>query len=117
MKGHNYRHGDVDFKGISEKEARELVTAKAIKKAKTKLDSFVVALGEVTGHKHVMTMERPKSLNVYTIDEDTVLFELLSGASITHEEHHKITMVPGWYVKKIEREFDPFTQQFRQSQD
>ena len=111
-----YRHGDVSFHPISEAEYKELLD-KAEGSTKKNLDSFVVALGEVTGHKHVMTMERPGTLDVTKLNESMDIFMLGVAAAMTHEEHHEIVMEPGFYVRKIEQEFDPFSEAARQSLD
>lgn len=111
-----YRHGDVSFHPISEEAAQQIIMRADSRKEK--LDSFVVALGEVTGHKHVMTMERPAALTVEEIlAGGDVLFRLGSKATMTHEEHAPIVMEPGIYIRKIEREFDPFAGMARQSAD
>ena len=114
-----YRHGDVSFHPISVEEAKRLIESGEVKheESKKKLTSFVVALGEVTGHKHVMTMERPETLSIETLVNGDMLFQLAAPAAMTHEEHSKILMEPGIYIRKIEREFDPFAQQARYSAD
>lgn len=112
-----YRHGDVDFREVSEEEFKALAAKAKGKKAKQ--DSFVVALGEVTGHKHVMTMERPATLEIVDLLDHGIerLFHLGSAGTMTHEEHHPITMAPGFYVQKIERDFDPFSEEARRALD
>lgn len=108
-----YRHGDVSFHQISGEEAKKLMGEK---KLKEKVSSFVVALGEVTGHKHVMTAEKP-SINIWGLPLDERLFEVKEPVVMTHEEHGPITIAPGFYVQKIERDFDPFSEQARQALD
>jgi len=113
----NYRHGDISFHGISEKEAKEMTKIPWDKNAKKDLSSFVVALGESTGHKHVLTMEKPKSLAVIEMENGEAIMVLNAPGTITHEEHDPITLEPGFYVKKIEREYDPFKDMARRSLD
>lgn len=122
MQNH-YRHGDVSFHQVTEEEAMAIIGKNKPKVRSAK--SFVVALGEVTGHKHVMTAERP-TIDIYGVFAEQekvdmsaaeVLFHVKEPVSMTHEEHAKIALEPGFYVRKIEREFDPFTEQFRQSAD
>lgn len=112
----HYRHGDVSFHMISAEEAKKLMKEKDVKEVAKAAKSFVVALGEVTGHKHVMTLEEPK-LNIWGLPMDEKLFQLKAPGTMTHEEHHAIVMKPGFYVQKIERDFDPFSEEVRRSQD
>jgi len=89
---------------------------------KEKQSKFVVALGEVTGHKHVMTLERPVR-DVYGITSkdmllgDEVLFHVKEPGVMTHEEHTPITIDTGYYIRKIERDFDPFSEMARRALD
>lgn len=114
----HYRHGDVSFHQVSPEEAKKMIAELGDKaQIEKNVDKFVVALGEVTGHKHVMTLERP-SLNIWGLPtEEDKLFQLKAPGTMTHEEHHAIVMEPGFYVQKIEREFDPFSEEARRALD
>lgn len=116
----HFRHGDVSFHQISQEEAEKLIATAKSKKEKQK--KFVVALGEVTGHKHVMTLERPV-LDIYGLTSedmllgDEVLFHVKEPGTMTHEEHTPITLDTGFYIRKIERDFDPFLNMSRRALD
>ena len=96
MKKQTFRHGDLPIHPVSEKEVKgEVVKHNG---------SFVLALGEQTGHKHVITCER------MTIRQDAhgYYLSLDSEATLTHEEHQTITLPPGIYFQGHEREHDWF---------
>ena len=101
------RHGDLSFHPIA-KLPKDAVEVKHN-------SSFVLALGEHTGHKHVITAE-PDTFKVYQ-HEGNYILELKAEAKISHEEHHTITLRPGIYIQKIEQEYDPFLQQINKVQD
>jgi hypothetical protein len=93
------RHGDVDLFRLEE----------APKSKAKKVKKLVLALGEVTGHKHVITAEKDEDILVYEWDNELgVVFRLNAPAKLSHEEHATITLPPGLYTKSIEREYDPF---------
>lgn len=106
----NYRHGDVD-----------LLQSDSLPQGLVKQEhngSFPIAFGEVSGHSHLLTIERPQDMTVY-LDPSTNLYvlELKSSALLSHEEHETIVLEPGIYVQKIEREYDPFEQVLKQVVD
>lgn len=74
--------------------------------------THILALGEVTGHKHVITSA------TMTIVEDVPqkikFIWLTEPATITHEEHHAIVLPPGKYMVGAEREVDHFSKTVRQ---
>jgi len=106
----NYRHGDVSLHQITE-------LPKELKKQKHN-GSFAIALGETTGHKHSVVIDRPQDMSIY-LDEATGLFvlDLKSEAKITHEEHRTIILEPGIYIQKQEQEYDPFEEVLKQVKD
>lgn len=71
--------------------------------------NFVLALGEHTGHKHVITVERPEDMKIQKLGFESFLISLLSSATITHEEHKPIVIEPGTYRVGKERELDHFS--------
>lgn len=75
--------------------------------------SFVLALGEQTGHKHVIIVERPDQMEVSQLSTGEYVLKLKSQATITHEEHLPITVEPGIYRVGKEREFDHFANTVR----
>ena len=65
----------------------------------------VLADGEVTGHLHLLTSERPIG---YIRDSDMVAYVLLRDAGLLdHEEHGARVMEPGYYIVPTERDYDP----------
>ena len=106
---HTYRHGDLSFHPL-EKAPKNI---KEIKKD----GSFVLALGEATGHKHVLTEEKPGSFNVYQDEKDRYVLQVVSPSRINHQEHKTLVIEPGWYVQEREREMDWFSQAVKQVVD
>jgi hypothetical protein len=56
-------------------------------------DRIVLALGEVTGHAHVIS---PLVADLYTLQGEKYVAARL-GAKLTHEEHSTIEIKPGRY--------------------
>lgn len=102
-----YRHGDLMFKQPSE-------LPKNIKQLELENNQFVLALGEVTGHKHVMTAETEDDMRIYQDAQGHYILEVVKPTKLSHEEHHTLTFVPGIYIMENEREHDYFTQEARQ---
>lgn len=73
--------------------------------------SFVLAEGEFTGHKHLMTVEKPKDLEILQDKEGRYYFNVKKAANLTHEEHKPLVIEPGLYKMNIEREFDYFKEE------
>ena len=113
----NYRHGDVTLHAITPEKAAQIMSAEGVAEERKKLSTEILALGEVTGHKHVLAVAEPKTLSVVTTKSGKTLIRVDSPASLTHEEHHQLSIIPGMYVKEIEREFDPFERSFRSAID
>lgn len=90
-----YRQGDVLFKRVAEIPAGE----------KKKRENGVIALGEVTGHKHAIAdLEEAEVLEIGNglyvhVGED--------GVSIQHDEHGAIELPAGDYEVTIQREYSP----------
>lgn len=92
------RTGDVSFHPVKK------VEGEIIKHA----GSFVVALGEATGHHHRLTVLEPEHLEVRKAADGRMFFVLHKEGTLTHEEHAPITLPPGIYEQKQEREYDHF---------
>ncbi|MDJ1485692.1 hypothetical protein QNI16_34750 [Cytophagaceae bacterium YF14B1] len=93
-----YRHGDV----LLFKVAETGVTAHV--KERTK--KLTLELGEVTGHSHqlagdVEVLDSP-------VEKDQLLFRVTDQAVLTHEEHERIVLEKGVYLKVSQVEYDPF---------
>ena len=93
-----YRHGDVSFHSISKK-----VEGKIIKHN----GSFILALGEATGHHHKITVLDPVDMEIRETPAGYILVLKREG-QLTHQEHGTITVAPGKYSVGREREFDWF---------
>lgn len=102
-----YRHGDLIFKQLSELPSN-------LKKLTLSDNSFVLALGEVTGHKHVMTAEKEEDLKIFQDSQGRYVLEVVHPTTLSHEEHATLTFRPGIYVMDNEREHDYFQQVERQ---
>ena len=104
-----YRHGDLIFKELTELPSD--LTEMNVDK------SFVLALGEVTGHKHVMVAEKKGDMKVYKDRQGRYILSISEPTKLSHEEHKTLTFKPGLYIMDNEREHDYFTHQSRQVLD
>src|SRR5579871_841134 len=66
----------------------------------------VLAYGEVTGHAHAVIDPDVELFDVAEW-EDRLLSVPSSGATLTHDEHAPITLEPGDYRARIQREYHP----------
>jgi hypothetical protein len=93
-----YRHGDVLLFKLE-----ETVVAPAVLK---KTQHLVLEEGEVTGHAHQLKG------NVEILREDPLqkelMFRVLDKAVLTHEEHDRIVLEKGLYLKASQVEYNPF---------
>lgn len=69
----------------------------------------VLAYGEVTGHTHAI---HDTDVELFAPGEASVLAERYlrigeGGATLVHEEHGPITLEPGWYEVRHQREYSP----------
>ena len=86
-----YRQGDVLLKRV-EKTAGRLVGE----------GERVLAEGEVTGHRHVLT----GATKFFENGNGTVMVEVEEeGALLVHEEHHELQIPAGAYAVVLQREF------------
>ncbi len=101
------RHGDINFFPISKKDYSELV-----KNAKEEKHdgSFVVQLGETTGHRHIATIPDITKMKVHRLPDGGLLMSLDEDAVLTHEDHKKLVMPVGFYREVREREIDWFAE-------
>ncbi len=88
------RQGDVLVKSI---EAMPKGTAKNQK-------NLTLALGEVTGHSHVLEVDAP--VKVLEMD-NSIFFTTTEPAQITHQEHGTIDIPEGIYEKVQQKEYAP----------
>ena len=104
-----YRHGDILLKKVSS-------LPKGLSEVKHQ-GSFVVAEGEHTGHKHLLTIPKMEMMKVYRDETGGMWVELREQAVMTHEEHKQIEIAPDFYQVTNEREFDYALQSVRQVLD
>lgn len=89
----NYKHqGDIIFVPINDNVSGTFEDKKKV----------TVGWGEVTGHTHDVHCD---DMQVLKTPEGFVLV-LGSEGRVTHQEHKDITLAPGRYIVKHEREFD-----------
>lgn len=80
---------------------------------KKMVEQNILAKGEHTGHFH-----QAQGPDVAVYEEDgRVLLEAPNGASVTHQEHHKLELPPGLYVRKLVQERDHFLEESRTVKD
>lgn len=99
------RHGDVLLKPIA---ADQIPT----EGTKTKANSYVLAEGEATGHRHVLALQAVEGeaktevngMEFITGADGTLYMTIHEPAEITHEEHGTIKVEPGTYQMVIEKE-------------
>ena len=90
-----YRQGDVLLVPIERPEGVEPEAAGEI----------VLALGEVTGHRHRFAGRSRSGARAYRKGPDRFV-EVLRGARLVHEEHSTIDVAPGFYEVVIQSEYD-----------
>lgn len=98
-----YRHGDISLHPSSE------VLGEKVKHN----GSFVLAEGETTGHKHVISVPSVDDMEIFRTPEGGYFMRLKTEGTITHEEHRKVKVAPGVYKMVNEREFDWFSKATR----
>lgn len=98
MKNSFKHQGDIPFYPFSGKVCGEIVKHSG---------SFILALGEATGHHHKILVSNPEDLEIRKAEGGYIL-TLKSEATIEHQEHKEIKLAPGIYRSGHEREFDWF---------
>ena len=88
-----YRHGDLILK-----EVPHFTTG-----VETKTNVHVLAEGELTGHRHVLSSSIPITV-INTSRHQWVALD--APAKLTHEEHKALIISPGIYQIMKEREYD-----------
>jgi|SRR5579863_2106556 len=102
------QQGDVVLK---RREALPTAGLKPVKKSER--GYYVIALGEATGHSHVIDGE----VEVYEDGNGTLWIRALEQTQQTHEEHGPVTLGPGIYEVYIVREYFPFEEEMRRVAD
>lgn len=72
-------------------------------------NKIILALGEMTGHHHrIVVADREAELLTVPDTEDRFLrIMAASGVELVHEEHSTITLPPGDYLVRTQREYVP----------
>lgn len=91
-------HGDVNLHLVNKLEGQPVAHK----------GSFTLALGEVTGHSHRLTVQNPDDLEIRKDAQGNMYFHLKSEGKLDHEEHGVLIVQPGTYKQIAEREFDWF---------
>jgi hypothetical protein len=95
-----YRQGDVLIARIDEAPA-------SLKPVPLDRGRVILAYGEVTGHAHAVEGD----VELFTIEDRAELEERFlrveAEAQVVHEEHDTITLPPGEYLVRRQREYAP----------
>lgn len=89
-----YRQGDVLIIEVQDRPAE-------LRRARTR-GLLVLAAGEVTGHAHVLDGSAA-SLHVDRSGRRYV--RITERTKLRHEEHAPVTLLPGWYEVRHQREY------------
>ena len=92
------RHGDLILNKVE-------VDISTMKKIASK--QFVLAEGETTGHKHVVTAD-VGTVDIYKNTAGEIFLVIDGKAVVTHEEHNKIELPSGTYKLGHQQEYDYF---------
>jgi len=96
----HYRHGDVIIERVtSVPHSTTLVP-------RDQHGRIILAAGEATGHHHTIADREAEFVRTET-DERFLRVMAASGVTLVHEEHAAITLPPGDYRIKIQREYQP----------
>lgn len=101
------RHGDVLLTRVD-----SLPTGKDVEHD----GEYILAYGEVTGHRHRICVKEKSDMKV--INANGVIFmQLAVDAPLVHEEHAEIIIPYGIWKVTTEREYDPFLESIRNVSD
>lgn len=108
MTKNKFYHGDVILTPISESN----IPAGAREVPRDADQKVVLRRGEHSGHAHVITDETDEAVKLFAFGsglEQEFFLHVELPVTVTHEEHHVGTIVPGFYKVGAAREEDPFT--------
>ncbi len=101
-------HGDISMHAVDPKTLPHEIVSQ-LQQAPTQ--RVVLAVGEATGHAHVLTSDAPIGYVRVSAEIAYVLLEkaglLGHTGTAPGEGHGTRTMAPGYYVVPTEREYDP----------
>lgn len=90
-----YRHGDVFLQAVATPNSRSLRPT----------GHLILALGEVTGHSHRLSVGDVAVL--YAASGSDQYLHVHQPATLIHEEHAAINLPQGWYRVWQQREYTP----------
>ena len=79
--------------------------------------SVVLALGEKTGHRHVITVPKIDDMEAYKLPDGGWILTLKKEGQLTHNQHGALVIPIGTYRVGKEREFDHFSHSTRRVVD
>ena len=91
------RQGDVFLTRITEK-----IPAGSVKE-KPDGGRLILARGEATGHHHSVIEDDAELIR----EGERMLLNVLRETALQHQEHAEITLDPGLYEVRIQREYSP----------
>lgn len=95
-----FRQGDVYIFQVDSTEDKKFM----------KVPNFILAEGEVTGHKHNLMPLEGGEVSVKKVSDMEIFVDIKgTGAQVVHDEHETITLEPGTYRVQIQQEYDPAT--------
>jgi hypothetical protein len=101
------RHGDVQL--------TQIAGVPAGFKAEDKPGDIILAEGEHTGHAHRIKLPGKPGRNRSAVllrkaGEDFAILQVRRLVALTHEEHDRVEIAPGFYRVGIKRQYDEDTQ-------
>jgi len=100
-----YQQGDVLIKPVE-----QIPNESNLKAVNPVNGNLILAEGEVTGHFHGIPSDGNVALLENPETEEVYLKIAEKPATVTHQEHHAITMEPGIYKIDIVQEYDHFAE-------
>jgi hypothetical protein len=94
-----FRQGDVLV------IAADSIPANATKIVARDAGRIVLAYGEVTGHAHAIAHEGAVLIAAPDTEDRFLRIMATSGVELQHEEHATITLPPGDYIVRRQREY------------
>lgn len=65
----------------------------------------ILARGEATGHAH--RLESLDGVDVYVAEGGELIVGVAESVNVVHEEHDTVTLSPGYWRVRRQREYDP----------
>jgi hypothetical protein len=97
--GTQFRQGDVFLVRVAD------ALPEAARKVKRDNGRVVLAYGEVTGHSHAILDREAELFTLPDTDDRFLRIMAGSGVDLVHEEHTTISLPPGDYRIRIQREY------------